>query len=67
MLVDRVFAASEQDLKVRKLGSMVFVFSSIKLSQSLLTMVSTIVLKEVERERCECAKKYYYVLRPLFK
>ena len=66
MLVDQAFAIFKEVLKVRKLSFVVFVFSSKLLNKSKLTIVSTIVFKEVGCKRCVCAQNYYYVLRPLF-
>ncbi len=57
-LVGRASVVFKVDLAARKLSLLVFVFSSIQLSLSLLTIVSTSVLQEVGSERCVRAWNY---------
>ena len=57
-LVGRASVAFKVDLAARKLSLLVFVFSSILLILSLLTIVSTSVLQEVGSERCVRAWNY---------
>ena len=51
-LVGRASVAFKVDLAARKLSLLVFVFSSMLFSMSLLTIVSTNVSEEVGSERC---------------
>ena len=57
-LVGRASVAFKVDLAARKLSLLVFVFSSILLILSLLTIVSTSVLQEVGSERFVRAWNY---------